>query len=130
MKYLLDTNILIEQLRGRKPLETSLVEKGISISLLTLAELYYGAYKSNRPADNLREIQETVEDLTISIVPLDEVIVKRYAKLKADFEKKGKRLDEFDLLIAATALSLDLTLVSKNRKHFQRIPQLKLFPVL
>lgn len=128
MKYLLDTSVIVDHLRGKREIQVSFIKKGSAVSVITQAELYYGAYKSKKPQHNLREIKQMLGDLGINIIPLDEGVLLIYGQTKTKLETKGSRLDEFDLLIASTALSLDLTLVTKNRKHFQRIPQLKLMP--
>lgn len=125
MKYLLDTNVVVEYLRGKKSIEASLLQEGSVISVITKAELFYGAYKSERSESNLSKIKEMLGDLNIETVPLNDKILNRYGKLKAELEKKGLRLDEFDLLIAATAIGLNLVLATRNLKHFQRISQLK-----
>lgn len=126
MKYLLDTSVIVEHLRGKRSLEISFLEKGSAISVITQAELFYGAYKSTQPERNLKKIKEMLEDLRIEVVLLNEDVLDKYGKIKVQLEKKGRRLDEFDLLIAATALSLNLTLVTRNIRHFQRLSQLKL----
>lgn len=127
MKYLLDTSAIVNHLRGKKSLEASILEKGCAISIITQAELFYGAYKSDQPQKSLVKVRQMLEELMIEVLPLDEKILEIYGKAKAELEKKGKRLDEFDLLIAATAMSLNLTLVTNNIKHFQRIPGLNFF---
>lgn len=124
MKYLLDTNVIVDHLRGKKPIEASLVKKGSLVSIITQAELYYGAYKSKKPQENLRKIRQMLEDLAIDTVNLSKDIIDVYGQIKAKLEAKGQKLDEFDLLIAATALSSDLTLVTRNTSHFRRIPHL------
>jgi len=129
MKYLLDTSLIIEYLRGIKSIDISLLKQGSGISIITQAELFYGAYKSNKPRDNLTKIKQMIEDLGIRVLPLNEEIVEIYARLKASLETKGRRLDKFDLLIASTAISLNLSLITTNLKHFQRIPKLKLLPI-
>lgn len=126
MKYLLDTNIIIEHLRGKRNIAFSFLEEGSAISIITQAELFYGAYKSKKPKENLNKIKQMLEELEIQVISLDQKIINNYGKLKARLEKKGKKLDEFDLLIAATAFSLKLILATQNIKHFQRISQLKL----
>ena len=126
MKYLLDTNVLVDHLRGKKAIASDYLEAGSVVSVITQAELFYGAYKSKRPKHNLGKIKQMFADLKIEIQPLGEDVLDRYGRLKVKLEKKGRRLDEFDLLIAATALSLGLTLVTRNIKHFSRIPRLKI----
>jgi predicted nucleic acid-binding protein len=125
MKYLLDTNIIVDHLRGKRALAPDYLKAGSVVSVITQAELFYGAYKSQRQEHNLKKIKEMLADLKIGTQPLEEDVLDRYGQLKAKLEKKGRRLDDFDLLIAATALGLGLTLVTRNIKHFSRIPQLK-----
>jgi len=127
VKYLLDTNIIVDHLRGKKSLEIAVLKKGSAVSIITRAELFYGAYKSTQTAKNLDKIEQMFEDLDIEIISLDEKTLHFYGKIKTKLETKGQKLDEFDLLVAATCLANNLTLVTQNLKHFQRIPQLKLF---
>ena len=126
MKYLLDTNILVDHLRGKRAIAPNYLESGSVISVITQAELFYGAYKSGRPKYNLDKIKQMFADLKIEIQPLEEGVLNQYGKLKTKLEGKGLRLDDFDLLIASTALSLGITLVTRNIKHFSRIPRLKI----
>ncbi len=126
MKYLLDTNILVDHLRGKKAIAPDYLDTGGVVSVITQAELFYGAYKSKRPKHNLNQVKQMFADLKLEIQPLEEDVLNYYGKLKTKLEGKGQRLDDFDLLIAATALSLGLTLVTRNIKHFARIPRLKI----
>jgi len=128
MKYLLDTNIIVDHLRGKKPIGINLIKAGCGASILSQAELIYGAYKSFQPQRNLAKIKAMFFDLEIQIITLNEEIIDQYAKLKAQLEKRGERLDEFDLLIAATAMVMRLVLVTGNISHFQRISYLKVIP--
>lgn len=129
MKYLFDTNVLVDHLRGKKAIASDYLEAGSVVSVITQAELFYGAYKSKRPKHNLGKIKQMFADLNIEIQPLEENVLDQYGKLKTKLEGKGQRLDDFDLLIASTALSLGLTLVTRNTKHFVRISQLKIATV-
>lgn len=127
MKYLLDTNVIVDHLRGKKAIAAALIKKGSAVSIITQAELIYGAYKSKKPQENLTKIREMLENLAISTVSLSEDTIDAYGQTKARLETKGQKLDEFDLLIAATVLSLGLTLVTGNVRHFNRISQLKIY---
>lgn len=60
------------------------------------------------------------------IVPLRPSIMETFADLKSRLEMEGKRLDDFDLLIASTALALNYRLVTNNERHFRRIPGLEI----
>ena len=121
MKYLLDTGIIVDHLRKRKLLDASWFEEGCGISIITQAELFYGAEKSKDSAKEFEKIQNTLSVWCIEVFNLNKEIVGFYGKLKASLEKKGKRLDEFDLLIGATAISENLILVTGNSRHFKRI---------
>lgn len=126
MKYLLDTNALVDHIRGKKEISIKLLEEETAISIITLAELYYGAQKSNNPKKTLILIRKLIRDLGLQAQTLDEEIVAEFGKIKAELEVKGMRLEDFDLLIAATAKVGNFTLVTKNLKHFERITGLKL----
>lgn len=126
MKYLIDTDFLIDHLRGKKILAESIFEDGVAISIITLAELIYGAHKSYNPKESLIKLRKSLEWMTLDVKNLNESIISEFAKLKADLEKKGIRLEDFDLLIAATAKINNLILLTKNKRHFKRIQGLKL----
>ena len=125
MKYLLDTDVLINHLRKKKALSEVFFQKGCGISVVTKGELLYGAYKSSQPRKNLRIVESLLEELPLEILPLEDRVLHLFGELKAKLEKKGKRLSDFDLLIAATALSRNLILVTGNIRHYQRIPNLR-----
>jgi tRNA(fMet)-specific endonuclease VapC len=95
------------------------LEKGCGVSIITQAELFYGAYKSSNSLENLKKIKAMFFDLGIEVISLNEGIIEHYTKIKAKLEKEGKMLDEFDLLIAATAIEKNLILVSDNLSHFK-----------
>ena len=87
-------------------------------------ELYYGAYKSQKVTSNLGKIR-LIEN-SVEIISLGLESAEIFAMLKADLEKAGTPLDDFDLILAACALSHDLVLVTNNVRHFKRIQGLKL----
>ena len=126
MSYLLDTDVLINHLRGKDILQERVIKFGAYISIITQAELYYGAYKSGKKQKGVDEIEYNLGLLKIRLINLDTNILFNFANIKADLEKQGRRLEDFDLLIAATAITHGLTLISKNTKHFERIKGLKL----
>lgn len=126
MKYLADTDILVDHIRGKKYLKVEIVQSGIGMSIITLGELLYGAYKSVNRQRSLKSVGELL-DLGIEVENLDSKIIDKYAQDKVSLEKLGQRLDGFDLLIAATAQVRNLILLTRNVKHFQRITELKLF---
>lgn len=124
MKYLADTDVLIDHLRGKKKLDPTLLEGGVSISIITYGELLYGAEKSANKEKAKRTVLDFIENLSIKIANLSEEIMQKYATIKTGLEKKGQKLDDFDLLIASTAMSGSLVLLTRNIKHFSRIKNL------
>lgn len=126
MKYLLDTDIIVDHLRRKTSIGEKILGYGVAISIINLGELIYGAYKSVHPQESLITLKEDLHILDFEIINLNEVIIAEFGRIKADLEVKGERLDDFDLLIAATAVVNNLILVTRNMKHFKRIAGLKL----
>jgi predicted nucleic acid-binding protein len=125
--FLLDSDTVIFALKGNPAVRANLkvhLEAPIKVSVVTCMELYYGAYKSQKVNSNLAKIRTLEESL--EVIPLGPEISGVFGKLKAQLESSGARLDDFDLAIAACALAYDLTLVTNNTKHFQRVEGLKL----
>lgn len=125
--FLLDTDTVILTLKGNPAVKENLqqhLNDPIKISVITCMELYYGAYKSPNVTGNLAKIQTIAEAL--EIIPLGSESAQIFGMLKAQMERKGTRLDDFDLAIAASALAYNLTLVTNNVSHFKRIAGLEL----
>jgi tRNA(fMet)-specific endonuclease VapC len=125
--YLLDTDIVIYALKGRPTVRKNLqlhLHDPLRISAISLLELYYGAYKSKQVTANLAKLK-TLEE-TLDAIPVGLEVTETFGRLKSTLEKKGTRLDDFDLVIASTALAYNLTLISNNTEHFSRIDGLKL----
>lgn len=126
MNYLLDTNTCIYWLKGNEDIEEKAWKVGlskISISFVTLSELYYGAYKSRRVEQNLANIG--ILKSKLSLMDSNASICDVFGKLKAMLEKDGEIIDDADLFIAACAVDINATLVTNNEKHFKRIKELK-----
>lgn len=125
IKYLIDTDVLIDHIRGREYLDPKIISEDLAMSIITLGELLYGAYKSVNPERSLEKVNGLFT-IGIEIENLDTQIIDDYAKQKIDLEKSSQRLDEFDLLIGCTAKVKNLVLITRNRNHFKRIKGLKL----
>lgn len=125
-KYLIDSCVLIDLLRKGSEIESVFFEKGASTSVITLCELYYGAEKSSNPKKSTEKVAQLIEMLDIEILDFDFKKSEIFAKTKAILERKGERLDDFDLLIASTAIAENIILVTNNTKHFNRIKNLKI----
>jgi len=127
MKFLLDTDTCVYWLRGHLPVRERLAEidpKAIAISVITLAELRYGAACSAQTAHNHRTIDDFID--TTTVLGLTQEAVALFGDIKANLRKRGLLIEDMDLLIAATARDYDLTLVTNNVSHFERIPGLRL----
>jgi predicted nucleic acid-binding protein len=125
--FLLDTDTIILSLKGHPTVKENLrrhQNDPLKVSVITCMELYYGAYKSPNVAGNLAKIQ--MIEAVLEVIPLGSESAQIFGMLKAQMEKKGTRLDDFDLAIAAGALAQNLILVTNNLSHFKRIPGLKL----
>ena len=125
--YLFDTDMIIYSLKADEAVRRNLrrhLHDPIKISAITLMELYYGAYKSKKIANNLAKIK-TIEN-TFEIITVSRELVEIFGVLKSGLEKTGKPLDDFDLILASTAMSHNLTIVTNNEKHFGRIDGLKM----
>jgi tRNA(fMet)-specific endonuclease VapC len=126
MKYLLDSNICIHFLRGKYNIIEKLNEVGIdncAISEITLAELVFGAEKSDNPKKNHKLIEKFIGQL--SILPIFDAI-QTYGKEKARLQSEGKMISDFDLLIGCTSIENDLIMVTENIKELDRIKGIKI----
>jgi tRNA(fMet)-specific endonuclease VapC len=126
MSYLLDTDTCIFWLKGNKKIEKKALTVGLDrlyISFVTLSELYYGAYKSQKIKENLAGIK-TLEG-KLRRIDSDQGTCETFGKLKATLVSQGKVINDADLFIAAGALGNDIVLVTNNEKHFKRIRGLK-----
>lgn len=127
MKYLLDTNICIYLINHRpeRVLQHFYQHKigDIAISAITASELAFGVEKTGS-ARNRRALEKFF--LPLEILPFDDRAIWHYGKLRADLQRKGTPIGSLDMLIAAHALSLSMTLVTNNTKEFSRIANLTL----
>lgn len=122
--YLLDTNICIHLMRRNKGVIEQIEDKGwenCCISEITVAELLYGAEKSNDVEKNLRIVKEFCED--IEIVPLCTAL-RKYAYNKALLRRAGIPVDDLDLFIGSTAIANHQIMVTENVKHLNRLPDI------
>ncbi len=119
--FLLDTNICIYFLKGQYDLHKKIEGAGVEncfISEITIAELKFGVEKSTQKSKN-REILVKFQS-KFTILPIFTAL-DIYALEKARLKTKGTIIDDFDLLIGATAITNNLILVTKNIKDFERL---------
>ena len=134
MAYLFDTDAISEVLR-RKPAAPYLrwlktvprVDQ--FTSAVVIGELYKGAFRSSDSARHLENIEKRVLP-AVSVLPYDVATARVYGEVRARLEAAGRVLADADLQIAATALHHGLEVVTGNLRHFQRIPGLRINPVL
>lgn len=125
MKYLFDTDVLIDHLRSRKYLDPEMIAEKSGMSIISLGELLSGAYKSSNPERSIEKLHQ-IFNLGVEVENLNNEIMDTYARIKVKLEKSGQKLDEFDLLIAATAIVNNLILVTRDLNHFKRVKELRL----
>lgn len=93
------------------------------ISEITLAELKYGVANSATPESNSKALVNFLSG--IQILPIFDSL-DTYANEKARLRKEGRPVDDFDLLIGSSAIANDLTLVTNNEKHFERLTGIRM----
>ncbi len=126
MKYLLDTNVLIDILRGNRQVIDNLQRESISeccISDITVYELYYGAYKAMNPEESTKMIDRLV--MSIAVLETTDCM-KEAARQKSMLASEGKLIEDFDIIIGTTAIVNNLVLVTGNTKHLERLSGLTL----
>lgn len=121
--YFLDTNICAFIINGSHPgLNKRFLgcnKRDIRVSSVVLYELYYGAEKSKRTNENLAKIQTFFSE--IDIVPFDTLSAEVAGRIRTDLERKGQIIGAYDLMIAATALAYNGTVVTNNTREFSRV---------
>ncbi|HEY8719866.1 type II toxin-antitoxin system VapC family toxin [Pengzhenrongella sp.] len=126
MIYLLDTNALIDVLRGpgssvESRLRT-LPPSAVGVSVIVLHELYYGAYRSRRSEENLA----IVEEVGLDVVEMTREDAREAGRIRASLASMGTPIGPFDVLIAGQAIARGVTLVTHNLREFERIEGLSL----
>ena len=124
-KYVLDTNAVIALMKGDQRFIAKLKQHAptdICMTSITLHELYYGACKSQRRAENLARI----EALRLEVLPFDEQDAISAGEVRASLAAAGTPIGPLDALIAGAALARDLTLVTHNTGEFERVSDLRL----
>ena len=128
MRYMLDTNIVafaknnrpeivLERMRGFEPGD-------LCVSVVTLAELEYGVFNSSNPERN--QLALTLFLANVDLIPFGDDAAVEYGRIRADLRRKGTPIGANDLLIAAHAKSLGMTLVTNSTREFARVEGLAL----
>ena len=130
MPYLIDTDWVIDLLASvpeAVQLLDRLAQDGIAISVITYMEAYQGVERSPHPEEAQNKLRAFLDSLPV--VSLSPAVAQRCARLRETLRKQGKRVNarSLDLIIAATALEYNLTLVTRNTEDYADVPGLKLY---
>ncbi len=128
MRYLVDADWLIDAAIGRpraQHLLERLSDEGLAVSIIAVAEVYEGAFGTPDPQATLAGLHAFLSDF--AILPVTDPIVEHFARVRASLRRHGQLIPDMDLLIAATAMTEDLTLITRNVRHFARLPDLQLY---
>ena len=130
MPFLIDSDWVIDHL-ANVPQAVRLLERlasdRIAISIVSYMEAYQGIGRSPHPQQAQNQFQTFIE--SVPILPFSPAVARRCARLREELQSQGKRVNTraLDLIIAATALEYDLTLVTRNIQDFQDIPDLEIY---
>ncbi|MBF0098023.1 MAG: type II toxin-antitoxin system VapC family toxin [Magnetococcales bacterium] len=125
--YLLDTNVCIGLLKRHSAILARIQAVGWERLILCApvkAELWYGAFKSDRPQANLAVLRDLFN--TLPSLPFDDRAAQYYGEIRADLARSGTPIGPNDLLIAAVASAHGMTLVTNNTREFSRISGLQI----
>ena len=128
MRYLVDADWLIDAAIGRSRAQRTLdrlTDEGLAVSIIAVAEVYEGAFGTPDPQATLAGLRDFLSDF--AILPVTDPIVEHFARMRAVLRQQGQLIPDMDLLIAATAIHHDLMLLTRNLRHFERIPVLTLY---
>ena len=124
--YLLDTDICVYYLRGTRPILSSRLtgtsEGELGVTAITAGELLFGGMHSSHPPTDLERTERLLGWLRIA--PFTLVAAHHYAVIREYLTQRGMIIGPNDLLIAATALAENATLVTNNVREFSRVPGL------
>jgi tRNA(fMet)-specific endonuclease VapC len=128
VKYLLDTNTCIYIINKKPPSAVNRIRskqaEEIAISTITIAELEYGVYRSQRADQNRIALLEFL--VPFIILDFDQSAAAIYGSIRASLKSRGTPIGPMDLLLAAQAMSRQLVLVTNNEKEFRRVRGLQI----
>jgi tRNA(fMet)-specific endonuclease VapC len=124
---MVETDWAVHWLRGKEQIVEQLSKlrtRGLGLSIISLAELYAGVYRST----NIPEARGGLEDFLslATILGVNEEICRIFGEENARLRREGQTIEDFDLLIAATCVYHGLKLLTNNRRHFERVRGLEI----
>lgn len=129
MGFLIDTSIFIAWERsGRSPLGATedLADEPVALSAITASELWHGVFRADseqRRARRTRFVEAVLSQL--EVLPFDREVARRHAEIWSDLARAGQVIGAHDLIIAATALTHELTVATGNLREFSRVDGLQ-----
>lgn len=126
VSYLIDTDWAVHHLNGVEEVRSRLAElrpHGLGLSTISLAELYEGVYYSRDPQRSQQQLEAFLS--SVAVLGVSKEICQVFGRQRGFLRQKGLLISDFDLLIAATCLHHDLTLLTNNLRHFQRVEGLE-----
>lgn len=128
MRYLVDTDHAVALLRNHPPVRSRIEalpdDAELHISIITAAELFYGAYLAQDASRRVQQVKRFLAD--VDTLGLDLEGTEIYGRLKAELRERGQLIEDNDLYIASIALRHDLILLTGNTRHYERLPALRL----
>ena len=127
MTYLLDTDTIIYWLNGNQTINQKIAAVGfenLAFSIISKAELYYGAYNSAHVVRNIASIE--LLSNRMAMLPLNNESASHFGLIKSTLKKQGLPILDADIFIAAIAIANGLTLVTNNEKHYARIQDVQI----
>jgi predicted nucleic acid-binding protein len=128
VKLLVDSDWIIDGIAGIPDAVRAIEQEraqGIAVSTAALGEVYEGAFILTDPTTALTDFRSFLAGFTV--LDLTEPIAEAFARERAALRKQGNRIPDMDLLIAATTIVHGLVLMTRNERHFARIPGLRLY---
>jgi tRNA(fMet)-specific endonuclease VapC len=128
MAYIIDSDWIIQSLNGhQRSIQTlrDLAGAPLHVSMITVGEVYEVAFNSPSPRAYLDTLRAFLSPYTL--VGVDEEIMIAFAEVRGNLRRRGEMIADLDTLIAATALARNLTLLTYNRRHFERVPDLRIY---
>ena len=129
-KVLLDTDVIVDFLRNgidKSDIFRDIKDKKAQafVSVITAFELYNGALLSPNPKQKLEDLSIILGSM--EIMPFDNTQSYVASKIYAYLVKNGAKLEMRDILIASCAITKNIKILTNNKKHFNRIPELQFF---
>lgn len=128
--YLIDTDVVIDLLNGRDPatefFATELAEARVSISTVTVGELYAGVDPNDYPERSLARIEHFLLVSAFEVIPLTAESARMAGLLSGSLTSVGTKTGLLDLFNAAIALEFGFVVVTRNVRHYGRVPNLKI----